>query len=102
MLSSGFLVSAKSVFVFLQSTIPRSSGLVKHKCSQCHRSYARLYMACEFMKPQTEGATLTGAMSAAKDVNVRHTCVVTWRSILESHSSNVTFAAASIVISVIT
>ena len=31
---------------FLQSTTPRNSGLVihhKHKCSQCHRSYARLY-----------------------------------------------------------
>ena len=33
-------------FVFLQSTMPRISALViahKHKCSQCHRSYSRLY-----------------------------------------------------------
>ena len=32
--------------MFLQSTTPRNSGLViphKHQCSQCHRSYARLY-----------------------------------------------------------
>ena len=33
--------SRKAVFVCLQSTMPRSS--VKHKCSQCHRSYARVY-----------------------------------------------------------
>ena len=42
-LSSSFAVSANSVFVFLQSTLPRSSGLVKHKCSQCHRSYTSVY-----------------------------------------------------------
>ena len=32
--------SRKICIVFLQSTVPRSS--VKHKCSQCHRSYATL------------------------------------------------------------
>ena len=33
-------------FVFLQSTMTRISALViahKHTCSQCHRSYSRLY-----------------------------------------------------------
>ena len=56
---------------------------------------------CEFMNPLTVGATLTGARFAAKDFKLHHTCVVTWRSIPESQSSNVTFAAASIVIGVI-
>ena len=34
------------LFVFLQSTMLRISGLViphKHKCSECHRSYSSLY-----------------------------------------------------------
>ena len=48
LLSSGFHMLAKSVFVFWQRTMPHNSGLVvsssiKHKCSQCHKSYARLY-----------------------------------------------------------
>ena len=30
------------ILCFLQSTMPRFSGLVKHKCSQCHRSYTSL------------------------------------------------------------
>ena len=41
----GFPVSTTFVFVFLQSTIPRNSGVVilhKHKCSQCHRIYVSL------------------------------------------------------------
>ena len=42
LLNSGFHMLAKSVFVFLQSTMPHSSGLDKHKCSQCHRSCAHL------------------------------------------------------------
>ena len=47
LLSSGFHMLANSVCVFLQSTMPHSSGLVvsssiKHKCPQCHRSYAHL------------------------------------------------------------
>ena len=45
LLSSSFPVSTTFVFVFLQSTITRSSGLVilhKCKCSQCHRNYVNL------------------------------------------------------------
>ena len=45
LLSSSFPVSTTFVFVFLQRTIPRNSGVVilhKHKCSQCHRSYVSL------------------------------------------------------------
>ena len=56
---------------------------------------------CEYMKAHTVGATRTGARFVAKDVKLLHNCVVTWRSIPESPSSNVTFAAASIVICVI-
>ena len=33
----------KICICFLQSTMPRNSGLVKYKCSQCHRSYAHLH-----------------------------------------------------------
>ena len=32
----------QNLFLFLQSTMPHSFGLVKHKCSQCHRSYTSL------------------------------------------------------------
>ena len=31
------------ILCFLQSTMPRSSDRVKHKCSQCHRSYTCVY-----------------------------------------------------------
>ena len=57
---------------------------------------------CECMKPHTVGATRTGARFAAKDFRILHTFVVTWRSIPESLSANVTFAAASFVIRRIT
>ena len=57
---------------------------------------------CESMKAHTVGATRTGARFAAKDFNPLQACVVTWRSIQESLSSNVTFAAAGFVIHRIT
>ena len=58
--------------------------------------------ACEHMKPHTEGTTGNGAMCAVKDFNLLQTCVVTWRSIRELLSSNVTsFAAVSFVMNVI-
>ena len=56
------------------------------------------YTPCESVKPHTEGATRTGARFAANVSPRLPTCVVTWRSIQESQSSNVTFAAASFVI----
>ena len=58
--------------------------------------------ACEYRKPHTEAATRTGARFAVEDFDLLQTCVVIWRSIRESLSSNVTFAAVSIVIRVIT
>ena len=51
---------------------------------------------CVYTKLHTVGSTRTGARFAAKDVNLLHTCVVTWRSIPESLISNVTFAAANL------
>ena len=57
---------------------------------------------CEFTKPHTEGATRTGVRFAAKVSSRLQTCVVIWRNIQESLSSNVTFAAASFVIRRIT
>ena len=57
---------------------------------------------CAYTQPHIVGATPTGARFAAKDFKILHTCVVTWRSIPESLNSNVTFAAASIVIHIIT
>ena len=45
LLGSGFHMLAKSVFVFLHSTMPCSSDHVilhKHKCSHCHMSYVSL------------------------------------------------------------
>ena len=62
----------------------------------------RVCTHCEPMKPYTVGATRTGARFAVKASPRRQSCVVTWRSIPESLSSNVTFAAVSIVINVIT
>ena len=53
---------------------------------------------CEYMKAHTVDATRTGARFAAKDFNLLQACAVTWRSIQESLSSNVTFAAAGFVI----
>ena len=50
------------------------------------------------MKPHTEGTTRTGARFAVKVSPQLQTCVVTWRSIPESRSLNVIFAAASFVI----
>ena len=55
----------------------------------------------ERMKPFTEGATLTCVRFAVKLFNLLQAFVVTWRSIRESLSSSVTFAAASFVMNVI-
>ena len=104
LLSSGFHMLAKSVFVFLQSTIHCSSGIVasssiKHKCSLCHMSYAHLSSL------RVHEATHRGRTCARIAVKVSpqlQTCVVTWRSIEESLSSNVTFAVAGFVIHKIT
>ena len=92
------------LFVFLHSTMLRISGLViphKHKCSQCHRSYSSLYnlRAHEAIHRRRYPYLCKVCGKAFQSTSSMR--VVTWRSIRESLSSRVAFAAASFVMNVI-
>ena len=91
-------------FVFLQITMPRSSDLDTHKCSQCHRTYSSLYNL------RAHEATHRGRYPYWCKVcgkGFQYTThlrghMAQHRGLPESLSSNVTFAAASFVIHTIT
>ena len=91
----------KSVFVFCRAQYLVARALIN---TSVHSVIGAIPIcpACEPMKPHTEGTTGTGARFAVKDFKLLQTCAVTWRSIPELLSSNVIFAAASLVIRRIT
>ena len=103
LLSSSFPVSTNSVLIlcFCRAQCLVARALIN---TSVHSVIGAMQVCtpCEPMKPYTAGATRTGARFAAKDVKLLHICVVTWRSIPEWLSSNVSFAAANIAISVVT